>query len=274
MHFDWFTVVAQIVNFLILVGLLKYFLYGRILEAMDTRERTIRARLNEAEQQSREAEHQAQAYQHKLEQIDRERRALLDEAQTQAERRRHELLAQVRRDVDETRARWHEDLSRDQASFLRELRQRTFAQVLAIARRAFRDLAEADVERQIVNAFLDRLQKLDAREWHTLAESLCNGRKAAVVQSAFTMSDDDRQRVHEVLRMSLSAEVLVQFETAPELICGIALKTPGHKVAWSLDEYLEGLEEVLLEIGAHKEENTRHGSAQHTEPPTSDNRSR
>ncbi len=37
MLIDWFTIIAQIINFLVLVALLKYFLYGRILQAMDRR---------------------------------------------------------------------------------------------------------------------------------------------------------------------------------------------------------------------------------------------
>ena len=48
MQIDWFTVVAQIVNFLTLVGLLKKFLYGPIIRAMDDRERRIASRLEEA----------------------------------------------------------------------------------------------------------------------------------------------------------------------------------------------------------------------------------
>jgi F-type H+-transporting ATPase subunit b len=48
MLIDWFTVVAQIINFLILVALLKHFLYGRIIKAMDQREERINSRLEEA----------------------------------------------------------------------------------------------------------------------------------------------------------------------------------------------------------------------------------
>ena len=49
MHIDWLTVVAQIVNFLVLVYLLKRFLYGPILQAMDDRQAGIAARLQEAD---------------------------------------------------------------------------------------------------------------------------------------------------------------------------------------------------------------------------------
>ncbi len=38
---DWFTVGAQVVNFLILMAILRYFLYGRILKAIDDRRRSI-----------------------------------------------------------------------------------------------------------------------------------------------------------------------------------------------------------------------------------------
>jgi F-type H+-transporting ATPase subunit b len=43
MLIDWFTVAAQIVNFLILVWLLKHFLYKPILDAIDAREKRIAA---------------------------------------------------------------------------------------------------------------------------------------------------------------------------------------------------------------------------------------
>jgi hypothetical protein len=41
---NWFTVIAQIVNFLILVVLLKYLLYDRIIKAMDERRQRKRNR--------------------------------------------------------------------------------------------------------------------------------------------------------------------------------------------------------------------------------------
>ena len=62
MLINWFTVVAQIVNFLILVFLLKYFLYDRVIRAMDQREQRIQQRLQEAEEKKQEAEQEAEAY--------------------------------------------------------------------------------------------------------------------------------------------------------------------------------------------------------------------
>ena len=60
MHIDWFVFFAQIVNFLILVWLLKKFLYSRIIKAIDDREAKITATFEEAEKSRGEAQHAAE----------------------------------------------------------------------------------------------------------------------------------------------------------------------------------------------------------------------
>ena len=54
-----FTVLAQLVNFLILVWLLKRFLYKPILHAIDEREKGIAAQLAQAEGKVAEAQKRA-----------------------------------------------------------------------------------------------------------------------------------------------------------------------------------------------------------------------
>ncbi|MBU0908993.1 MAG: F0F1 ATP synthase subunit B, partial [Proteobacteria bacterium] len=58
MGIDWFTFCAQIINFLILVWLLKKVLYQPVLNAMAEREAKIAARLNDAAEQAAQAEHE------------------------------------------------------------------------------------------------------------------------------------------------------------------------------------------------------------------------
>ena len=65
MLINWFTVIAQIVNFLILVVLLKYLLYNRIVRAMDERESKIQSRLKEAEEKEEAAEREAESFRQK-----------------------------------------------------------------------------------------------------------------------------------------------------------------------------------------------------------------
>ena len=50
MQIDYFTIIAQIINFLILVFLLRHFLYRPVITAMDEREQKMVSRLKDAEQ--------------------------------------------------------------------------------------------------------------------------------------------------------------------------------------------------------------------------------
>ncbi|HEY4789048.1 MAG TPA: hypothetical protein VIH57_23530, partial [Bacteroidales bacterium] len=65
MLIDWFTVAAQLINFLVLVWLLKRFLYKPVLKAIDEREKRIVMQLQEAENKKAEADREREEFQRK-----------------------------------------------------------------------------------------------------------------------------------------------------------------------------------------------------------------
>ena len=103
MLINWFTVIAQAINFLILVWLLKRFLYKPILHAIDEREKGIATQLAEAEAKKAEAQKERDDFQHKNEAFDQERSALLKKATDEANAERQRLLDQARKDADALR---------------------------------------------------------------------------------------------------------------------------------------------------------------------------
>lgn len=246
MLLDWFTVVAQIINFLVLVGLLKYFLYGPIIRAMDQREAKIASRLEEAAQKEQEAEQELESYQRKNQELEEQRGKMLAQAQEEAEARRKELMLRARTEVEQTRTRWLKAIQREKAAFLQELRHQAGRQVYDIARRALADLARADLEKQIVQVFLERLRKLDPEQRQALVQSL-QPDKGVLVTSAFEVSEKTRRNINQIIKGFSKDTITVQYQTAPEVILGIELKTPSHKIAWSLENYLESLEAHLQE---------------------------
>ena len=160
MLIDWFTVVAQIVNFLILIVLLKVFLYDRIVKAMDAREEKIRERLSAATQREAEAEKQAEALRQKNRFFDEEHEEMLSRLKAEVETRRKELLHEVRQSTADLQKTWREAMYRERESFVQDLRKMAATQVYAIARRAFEDLADADLEERMVDVFIARIHKM------------------------------------------------------------------------------------------------------------------
>jgi F-type H+-transporting ATPase subunit b len=100
MLIDWFTVGAQALNFLILVWLMKRFLYKPILHAIDAREKRIAAELADADARKAEAQKERDEFQHKNEEFDQQRAALLSQSDEEAQAQRERLLDEARQAAD------------------------------------------------------------------------------------------------------------------------------------------------------------------------------
>lgn len=242
---DWFTVAAQIVNFLILVGLLKYFLYGRVIEVMKEREQGIADGWDEVNLAIEEAQQQRCIAEQRNQQMEEQREQDLARVHKEVEAQRLELTAKMREEVEQVRMRWSASIQEESGAFLRDLRRRAIEEVCAVARRALADLADMDLERRIAEKFITQLEQLADEPSNEVIASLRKGENAVVVQSSFSLSPLIQERLTETLRTKLSDSVEVKFEQSPALICGIAIQTNSHKLAWSLDDYLTALEESL-----------------------------
>ena len=247
MLIDPFTVGAQIVNFLILVGLLKYFLYGPIVSAMDKREEKIRSRLNDAERKKEEAEAERSGYEKERKEMEDQREKLLEEAEDEAEQRRKKLLEEAREAAEDRRRQWQEALAREKETFIRELRRMAGEEVFHIARRTFEQIADADVQKQAVSVFLDRMDVLDESERDRFLTALEKGGNRARVKSGFDIDPDEQERIKNRLRSVFREEMTVSFEVDDMLILGVQLSTRGHKISWNIEDYLSDLEENARE---------------------------
>ena len=101
---DWKLLIAQIVNFTILVSVLTYFVYRPLLDLLDARRERIAKAVENAkrvEEQTRELD----AFRtEQLKKIDQEAGALLERGKRQAEQMRDEILAKGRRQLEDERA--------------------------------------------------------------------------------------------------------------------------------------------------------------------------
>jgi F-type H+-transporting ATPase subunit b len=245
---DWFTTAAQIVNFLVLMYLLKRFLYGPVIRAMDAREEKIASRLEEARRKKAEAESEAEDYRKKGHEIEEKREVLIEKAREEADSTRKELAEKARREVDELRDNWLRALEQGKRAFLEDLRTRTTEYVYETARKALADLSTAELEAHMTDIFIDRLKNMDSGVLKEIRETLEKASARVVVLSAFDLPPGKRQHITRELHSFIKEGVDVDYETEPGLLAGLELKTPGRVVAWNLDEYLKALEREASEI--------------------------
>lgn len=248
MQIDWFTFGAQIINFLILVALLRLFLYKPIIEVMNEREQKITARLEEAQRKKENAEAEAEEYHSKQHELEARRDDLLAEARDAADKQRQKLIEQARAEVDDMRDEWRRTVQREKEMFLRRLRERVSDDVFALTRCALRDLADADLEQQLMNRFVHEIETLEGDVRDAISRDLD---QAVEIHSAFNLSESQQKRLREIIHERFGA-LDVRFVIDSELVCGVALVTDSAHIGWNIHDYLGTLQEHIKDLLAEQ----------------------
>lgn len=235
MLIDWFTVAAQIVNFVVLVALMKRFLYGPLIKAIDEREHRIAAQVDEAAEKKKQAELEMQQVRQRIAELENRGIQIIADARSEADRKKHEMVEAARHSVRGLEQGWREDLRLEQTTFFEEIRQTAAGEILAITRNVLADLASADVERSAVQAFLEKLRACDGPALQ----------KLSTVVSAAELSLDLRDEIEGAIGKITGSPVALRFERDPNMAWGIALEGDGQRIGWTPDAYLDSLEEKL-----------------------------
>lgn len=248
MAVDGFTLVAQVVNFLVLVWLLRRLFYRRIIGAMDKREAGIARRLDETTRERAEAERQAALYVERNREFEQQREQMLARAGEEAEARRAQLLEDASAQAGKAQAQWLQTLQREREGLLQEFRQRVGQGVFRLAGQGLRELADSGLEAQVLKVFVQRVELLGPQQREAIAAAIRDSGGEVEVRTAFALDAAARGHLADELRRLLDAGVQPRFSTVPELICGIELRARSHRLAWNLDAYLEGLEASVFDV--------------------------
>ena len=245
MLIDWFTVGAQHFNFVILLYLLKRFLYGPILRAVAKREKKITAKFEEADRRLEESQRAAEEIRRRQDDQEKDRERRMAEIRKEAQQRREELLKKAREEAEGVRQAWREALRRERERFLGEFKRRAGAEVLRISRRAFTDLADGDLDGRIVEVFIGKLDALDERQKKTFHHEET---KNVVVTTPAELTAALKRRITAALHRAAGREVEVTYERDPGMSPGIRLNAAGTHLAWNVEDYFDSMEQYLCEV--------------------------
>lgn len=242
MQIDWVTTAAQVVNFLVLVLLLKQFLYGPIVRAMDQREKDITRRYEDIRSKMQTVEQQEAYYQAKLCDLEDTRGERLSALQAEIDQERAALLDKARADVKRLTHSWKTDLEREKAAFLTQARQAAASQSLVLARKALQDLADVDLEQRMAEQLVERIRNLRDDDRHALVRSRDRG---VEVTSSHEIPEHLRERIASALSKAIAPDLEVSFVVLPHSGWGISLVAEGLRLEWSIEAYLAEFEQAL-----------------------------
>ena len=239
MLIDWFTVFAQIINFLILIFLLKRFLYGPIIRAMEERKKKIATAIEQADSAGKKAKQHSEELAREKQNFLEAKEQKLAEVRKEIREKQDKSLQKARIEVENLRQTWMDQLTEDKAVFLLKLKGEITSQVMRIGEKVLRDLANEKLERQIITIFLKKVSKDDLFQSQTISGKL-------LIQSGFKLDNEQSEFIRKQLSEYFQGVQTIQFQVIEEIGIGIRVKTGDRKVEWNLANYLSGLEKEIF----------------------------
>lgn len=241
MSIDWITVLAQIANFLVLLWLLKRFLYRPILDGIDAREAEISKRMAAAEQAQQDAKAAESQYVKQRAQLVSEQDALLEKALQATEKQRDGLLADARSTLQEEYQDWRKHLEHERQAFNQRLQETGSDALLKLTRKALHDLADERLEDAIVRHVGKQMQPIAAELIQAAADS-----QEAQVTTRDPLPAATQALLQEEVQQWLPG-VRLSFATDQQQSPGLIMQVGGAQVAWTTDSYMDELAELLTQ---------------------------
>ena len=245
MQISWFTVIAQIVNFLVLIWLMKKYLYKPILSAIDEREKKIAAQIADAKTKKAEAKTEQDEFNKKNQDFDQQKKDMTDKAVAEANDQRNKLLDEAKTEAATLKDKLEKESAQAHQDLNDRIAQKTEQEVFAVTRKTLADLAGLTFEEQAVNAFIRRIDQLDEASRKPFIEAFKLDKGPILVKSAADLPEKQQTAIEQSINKVLGAKPKFEFKTSPELIGGIELTAKGYKLSWSISEYVNDFEKSV-----------------------------
>ncbi|TNF35871.1 MAG: F0F1 ATP synthase subunit B, partial [Gammaproteobacteria bacterium] len=146
MELSWSTFILEIINFLVLVWILKRFLYRPVLNILEKRRQAIAQTLEDAEDQKTQATALEQQYQGRIKTWEQEKQQARDALKQELLSEKNRLLQQLQQELDNERQKAQVLNTRQQTEVLQQYQHTAHQQAAKFAGKLLQSVASPEME--------------------------------------------------------------------------------------------------------------------------------
>lgn len=223
LELNWSTFLLEIVNFFVLLWILKHFLYRPILETIAKRRGDIEASLASAQQIRAEAESVQTQYESRLRQWNAERESAREALRIEmdGERRRLREALQQELALEREKAKVLEEKLHSDA--LRQYQETSLALGASFVSRLLTELAGPALETRLFDLAMKQLDGLSKAQLNAIRLACEATPEEAEVATAYPLSPTQRRQLEETLGNVLGLPVACRFVEFAELLAGLRI---------------------------------------------------
>lgn len=239
MSIDLFTFFAQMFNLLLLLYLLRRFLYLPVLKAVDERQKFIERELKKAASSHKEALRLEAECKQKMAEIDAQKQNILSQTRAEAAVLAEKLANEAKAQFEADKSQWKQRLAGEQKTFELAMQNLILEHFNKLADGALKQMADVSLNDLMLNKLKEKISALPVRKKQEFAAAYQN-KKQLFVRSAQKISAEQKQKVKDFLRVQLELpeETKFKFEVDKKLVCGVALQADEQLIDWNLASYM------------------------------------
>ena len=248
MELSWSTFLLEILNFLLLVWLLKHFFYRPLLDVIARRQQRIQERLADAQRARDEAAVLQHQFQQRLANWESERQEAREALNSELRAERVQRESELQDSIEQLRRRREAVEQREQRESRQRLEDLALEQGSAFATRLLEQAAGPELDRRLQQLLLEELAALLPERKAALREQLQSADTGAEVRSAFALAAPQRQEIKRLLEELAGHTIECQFYTDADLIAGLRIAVGPWIIAANLQDELQGFARLEREL--------------------------
>ncbi|MDG6778808.1 F0F1 ATP synthase subunit delta [Thiomicrorhabdus sp. zzn3] len=230
MEFSLSTFILEVINFLVLMWILKHFLYRPVLNALEKRRASIAEKIKRADNKMAEAEALQAQYHQRLQKWDAEKQQLQQTLQQELQETRKAQMTKLQNELAEKREKNQVNLQQELDQTLKQYQSQAHHQGAQFASKILHKVAGPEVEQHLLSLLLEQFTQLDEDKKNRLKKACQEASQHIEISSAYPLPDQQRQRLTDALTELCEDPVTLSFDEDKALLAGLRI----HIGAWSL----------------------------------------
>jgi F-type H+-transporting ATPase subunit b len=246
---NWSTFLLEILNFLVLVWILKRFLYRPVMAILETRREKIEQTLKQASTLRTEADSLQQQYQGRLNDWALEKQHLLESLQQEIQTEKTKRLEQLQTELSIEREKADAIEQRHKKETLKHFQLQAHAQGARFAARLLNAVAGPELESRLFDLLLKTFDELDEERLTTLRNACESSAGNITLTSAYPLLDEQQKLLQQKLSaLCEEASININYMEDTSLVAGLRICIGGWVLRINLQDELNGFAELSNEL--------------------------
>lgn len=244
MQINWFEIVAQIINFVVLLLILQKLFYKPIIKAMEERQARIKEDLDKADIRMQEADSLIATYENKLAEIEENEKGMLEQAKKEALLTKETLLKGYRNQADEKRMAYLNEMEKEKEGLSAELKKSLGTNAVKIASNILTMINNEDIRERLFDSFIGKIHSLSPEY---LQEVVSSAEEDLILISSEAIPEEKRRILENALKEKIGSYRTITYKVDESLVFGYELKFETFTLAMNIKKYLEESEKNIME---------------------------